>query len=58
MREHVATEKGEPENERGAMNSGKWKEDELIQQMLRIAVPIALQFFMLACVSATDDSAV
>ncbi|WP_243206777.1 MATE family efflux transporter [Oribacterium sp. oral taxon 102] len=38
----------------GAMNSGKWKEDELIQQMLRIAVPIALQFFMLACVSATD----
>ncbi len=36
------------------MNLRKWKEDELIQQMIKIVAPIALQFFMLACVSATD----
>lgn len=36
------------------MGLEKLKNDELLQQMLRIAAPIALQFFMLACVSATD----
>lgn len=32
----------------------KWKEDELIGKLMQIVAPMALQYFMLAFVSATD----